>query len=57
MSIGIACHNALFGTAGQITPADLAEIAAQGYKALSIIAQIMRRGQNNLPMIRFRLKP
>ena len=34
MSIGIACHNALFGTAGQITPADLVEIAAQGYKSV-----------------------
>ncbi len=34
MSIAIACHNELFGTAGQLTPHDLTEIAAQGYKSV-----------------------
>ena len=34
MSLPIACHNDLFGTAGQITPEQLTEIAALGYKSV-----------------------
>ena len=34
MSIAITCHNTAFGTAGQIEPAELTEIAAQGYKSV-----------------------
>jgi uncharacterized protein (TIGR01244 family) len=34
MSIAITCHNTAFGTAGQIDPSHLVEIAAQGYKSV-----------------------
>lgn len=34
MSIAITCHNPTFGTAGQIEPSQLTEIAAQGYKSV-----------------------
>jgi uncharacterized protein (TIGR01244 family) len=34
MSVAITCHNTAFGTAGQIEPAHLTEIAAQGYKSV-----------------------
>lgn len=34
MSIAITCHNTAFGTAGQIEPAHLTEIATQGYKSV-----------------------
>jgi uncharacterized protein (TIGR01244 family) len=34
MSVAIACHNNSFGTAGQITPDQLAEVAALGYKSV-----------------------
>ena len=34
MSIAITCHNTAFGTAGQIEPSQLVEIAAQGYKSV-----------------------
>ena len=34
MSLPISCHNAQFGTLGQIDPSHLAEIAAQGYKSV-----------------------
>ncbi|MEY2624115.1 MAG: hypothetical protein RLZZ101_1350, partial [Pseudomonadota bacterium] len=31
MSIHISCHNPNFGTAGQIEPSDVDQIAKQGY--------------------------
>ena len=34
MSVAITCHNTAFGTAGQIDPTQLTEIAAQGYKSV-----------------------
>ena len=34
MSVAITCHNTAFGTAGQIEPAELTEIASQGYKSV-----------------------
>ncbi|MDO9014812.1 MAG: TIGR01244 family sulfur transferase [Polynucleobacter sp.] len=34
MSIAITCHNTAFGTAGQIDPSHLVDIAAQGYKSV-----------------------
>ena len=34
MSVAITCHNTAFGTAGQIEPDQLVEIAAQGYKSV-----------------------
>jgi uncharacterized protein (TIGR01244 family) len=34
MSLPISCHNAQFGTLGQIDPTHLAEIAKQGYKSV-----------------------
>jgi len=34
MSVAITCHNTAFGTAGQIDPSQLTEIAAQGYKSV-----------------------
>ena len=34
MSVAITCHNTAFGTAGQIEPAQLVVIAAQGYKSV-----------------------
>ena len=34
MSVAIASHNELFGTAGQISIEHLAEIAALGYKSV-----------------------
>lgn len=34
MSIAITCHNTAFGTAGQIDPTHLVDIAAQGYKSV-----------------------
>ena len=34
MSLPITCHNAQFGTLGQIDPSHLAEIAKQGYKSV-----------------------
>ena len=34
MSVAITCHNTAFGTAGQIEPTQLVEIAAQGYKSV-----------------------
>ena len=34
MSLPISCHNAQFGTLGQIDASHLAEIAAQGYKSV-----------------------
>lgn len=34
MSVEIACHTDHFGTAGQITPEDIQEIAAKGYKSV-----------------------
>lgn len=34
MSIEIACHTEHFGTAGQITPEDIHEIASRGYKSV-----------------------
>ena len=34
MSIAITCHNTAFGTAGQINPSHLVDIAAQGYKSV-----------------------
>jgi uncharacterized protein (TIGR01244 family) len=34
MSIAITCHNTAFGTAGQIDPSHLIDIAAQGYKSV-----------------------
>ena len=34
MSLPIACHNDLFGTAGQITPEQLSEVVALGYKSV-----------------------
>ena len=34
MSVAITCHNTAFGTAGQIEPAQLVEIAAQGSKSV-----------------------
>ena len=34
MSVAITCHNTAFGTAGQIEPSQLTEIAAQGYKSV-----------------------
>ena len=34
MSVAITCHNTAFGTAGQIEPAHLTEIATQGYKSV-----------------------
>ena len=34
MSVAITCHNTAFGTAGQIEPAQLVEIAAHGYKSV-----------------------
>ena len=34
MSLPITCHNDQFGTLGQISPAQLSEIAQQGYKSV-----------------------
>ena len=34
MSVHISCHNPNFGTAGQIEPSDVAQIAKQGYKSI-----------------------
>ena len=34
MNVHISCHNPNFGTAGQIEPTDVAEIAKQGYKSI-----------------------
>ena len=34
MSLPITCHNAQFGTLGQIDPSHLAQIAKQGYKSV-----------------------
>ena len=34
MNVHISCHNPNFGTAGQIEPTDVAEIAQQGYKSI-----------------------
>ncbi len=34
MSLTITCHNDQFGTLGQISPAQLSEIAQQGYKSV-----------------------
>jgi uncharacterized protein (TIGR01244 family) len=34
MPLQIACHTDQFGTLGQITPADVSEIARQGYKSI-----------------------
>ena len=34
MSIHISCHNPNFGTAGQIEPSDVDQIAKQGYKSI-----------------------
>ncbi len=34
MSLPVSCHNAQFGTLGQIEPSDLAQIAQLGYKSV-----------------------
>lgn len=34
MSVHISCHNPSFGTAGQIEPNDVAQIAREGYKSI-----------------------
>ncbi len=34
MSVHISCHNPNFGTAGQIEPSDVDQIAKQGYKSI-----------------------
>lgn len=34
MAVEIACHTDDFGTAGQISPDDIAEIASRGYKSV-----------------------
>ncbi|NDH83062.1 MAG: TIGR01244 family phosphatase, partial [Burkholderiaceae bacterium] len=34
MSIHISCHNPNFGTAGQIEPSDVDQIAKQGYRSI-----------------------